>query len=117
MFQTRLITQVRRITDTAAVIDVRGEVNLYAENVLLDAYLEASRDGTKAVVLNFAGLEYMNSAGIGLLVTMLIRATRSGQRLLAVHLGEHYREIFTLTRLDEAISIFPTEAEALEHIL
>ena len=59
-----------------------------------------------AVVLDFSGLEYMNSGGIGLLVTLLVRANRQKQKLLATGLNEHYRQIFELTRLDEAIVIF-----------
>ena len=47
----------------------------------------------------------MNSGGIGLLVTLLVRAQRGGVRLLASGLSEHYREILSLTRLDEAIEI------------
>ena len=52
----------------------------------------------------------MNSGGIGLLVTLLVRANRHSQRLLAFGLTEHYRQIFELTRLDEAIGIHDTEA-------
>jgi len=68
--------------------------------------------GVQAVILNFGGLEYMNSSGIGLLVTLLIRAQRQKQKLLACGLSEHYRQIFQLTRLDEAIGIFGSESEA-----
>ena len=63
-------------------------------------------------ILNFGNLEYMNSSGIGLLVTLLIRAQRGKQKLLACGLSEHYRQIFQLTRLDEAIGIFASESEA-----
>ena len=58
------------------------------------------------MILNFSGLEYMNSGGIGLLVTLLVRANRQKQRLLAYGLTDHYRQIFELTRLDEAIGIY-----------
>ncbi|MGD8465671.1 MAG: STAS domain-containing protein, partial [Anaerolineae bacterium] len=65
------------------------------------------------LILNFEGLEYMSSSGIGLLVTLLIRAQRRQQRLLAYGLSEHYRHILELTRLNEAIAVYPTEDEAL----
>ena len=65
------------------------------------------------MILNFTGLEYMNSGGIGLLVTLLVRANRQSQRLLAYGLNDHYRQIFELTRLDEAIGIHADEADAL----
>jgi anti-anti-sigma regulatory factor len=48
-----------------------------------------------------------------LLVTLLIRANRQKQRLLTFGLSEHYQKIFELTRLNEAIGIYKTEAEAL----
>ena len=51
----------------------------------------------------------MNSGGIGLLVTLLVRTQRAGQKLLAVGLSEHYRQILALTRLDEAIAIHDDE--------
>jgi anti-sigma B factor antagonist len=80
----------------------------------MDAYQKASTDTTKSVVLNFSGLEYMNSGGIGLLVTMLVRANRQKQQLLAFGLTDHYKQIFELTRLDEAITIYDSEEQALE---
>jgi anti-sigma B factor antagonist len=55
----------------------------------------------------------MNSSGIGLLVTMLVRANRQHQQLMAFGLSDHYRQILNLTRLDEAILIHPDEASAL----
>ena len=79
----------------------------------MDAYGRASDDATRSIVLDFSGLDYMNSGGIGLLVTLLVRVQRQGQRLLAFGLSEHYRQIFELTRLDDAIGIHGSEAAAL----
>jgi anti-sigma B factor antagonist len=79
----------------------------------MDAYGRASGEHTRWVILNFSDLEYMNSSGIGLLVTLLVRANRQKQRLLAYGLTEHYRQIFQLTRLDEAIAIHGNEPEAI----
>jgi anti-sigma B factor antagonist len=67
----------------------------------------------KAIVLNFTELDYMNSGGIGLLVTLLVRAQRQRQAVLAYGLSDHYRQIFELTRLDEAVSIHDSEKDAL----
>lgn len=100
----------------ASIIDIQGEVTAFAEQVLNEAYAEASANGVRAVLLNFGGLEYMNSSGIGLLVTILIRANRQGQKLLAYGLNEHYQHIFELTRLNEAIGVYGSEADALAKI-
>ena len=95
------------------MIAIRGEVTGFAEEILMDAYSEATDDDSQVIILDFSGLEYMNSTGIGLLVTLLIRTQRQEQRLLACGLSEHYRQIFDLTRLNEAIGIYDSPAEAL----
>ncbi|MEX1286389.1 MAG: STAS domain-containing protein [Acidimicrobiia bacterium] len=93
------------------VIALSGDLTGAAEVTLTRAFDEASEAGT--VVLDFTSLDYMNSTGIGLLVTTLVRAQRSHVRLLACGLSDHYREIFSLTRLDEAIPVFGDAGEAL----
>jgi anti-sigma B factor antagonist len=104
--------EVRMPSDSVGVVDITGDITAGSEDVLMDAYAKAG-DGTKAVILNFSGLEYMNSGGIGLLVTLLVRANRARQKLLAFGLTDHYKEIFELTRLDEAVHIHDNEADAL----
>jgi anti-sigma B factor antagonist len=113
MSKANTMITVRKATDSASILDIQGEVTAFSENALMDAYTQASTDGVRSVILNFDGLEYMNSSGIGLLVTLLIRARRQGQRLLAFGLSEHYLHIFELTRLDDAIPIFEGESQAL----
>lgn len=108
-----LVLDVRRASDVASIVDIKGEITSAVEEPLMDAYTKASDASTKTIVLNFSGLDYMNSGGIGLLVTLLVRANRQKQRLLACGLTDHYRQIFELTRLDEAIGIHDTEADAL----
>ena len=97
---------------SATILRIRGEITGASEGPLMEAYGQAA-PGVRAVVLDFAGLDYMNSGGIGLLVTLLVRAQRAGQRLHAIGLSEHYREILSLTRLDEAIDIHDDESAAL----
>jgi anti-sigma B factor antagonist len=105
---------VRRFGQTTAVVDIKGEVTAACEPVLMSAYEAAGGSATSRLVLNFAGLEYMNSGGIGMLVTLLVRANRQRQQLAAYGLSDHYREIFELTRLDEAITIYDNEESALD---
>lgn len=103
---------VETVGSGVAAIAIHGDVTAASENALMDAYSDATRTGAKSIVLDFSGLDYMNSGGIGLLVTLLVRVQRQGQRLLATGLSEHYREIFSLTRLDEAIELHESKAEA-----
>lgn len=113
MDELSLVTHVRKISDAATVVDIKGDITARCEAALMDAYTEATGSQTRAIVLNFSNLDYMNSGGIGLLVTLLVRANRQKQRLLAYGLSDHYREIFQLTRLDEAIGIHDSEYAAL----
>lgn len=115
MTEAKVMMTVRKIGERISAIDIAGEVTGAAETPLIEAYTEAGTDAN-TVVLNFRGLEYMNSSGIGLLVMLLIRAQRQGQKLLAVGLSEHYQEIFQLTRLNEAIALFEDERAALASI-
>ncbi len=110
---SNLSTDVRQVANTVAVIDLRGDVTGASENELMDAYTRAAASNPQIIILNFSELAYMNSSGIGLLVTLLIRVQRLQQRLLAYGLNEHYRQIFALTRLDEAIGVYGSEEEAL----
>ena len=105
--------EIRRANPQTAIIAVRGELTGATEVPLMDAYGRATDAVTRVVILDFTELEYMNSTGIGLLVTLLVRAQRQRQRLMAFGLSDHYREILSLTRLDEAIGVVDTEAEAI----
>lgn len=108
-----LTMTVREVDDGVAVIDIDGEITAFSEGQISEAHEAAAAKNPKAVILNFSELEYMNSGGIGLLVTTLIRAQRSGHKLYAYGLTEHYRQIFSLTRLDEAIGIYDDEQAAI----
>ncbi len=116
MQSIKINVNVRKLSAKASVIDIEGDVNNAAEQALTNAYAEASSGGARTLILNFTKLDYMNSSGIGLLVMLLVRANRAGQKLLAFGLSDHYQHIFELTRLNEAIRIFPSEAEAVANV-
>jgi anti-sigma B factor antagonist len=97
----------------AAVLRIEGDITSASEGDLMAAYGLAVANGATAVILDFTKLAYMNSGGIGILVTLLVRARRGGGRLVATGLSDHYRQIFELTRLDEAIEIKDNEAAAV----
>lgn len=113
MPKANLIMNVRQADNRTSIIEIHGQITAQAEDPLMDAYTQATNGSTQAIILDFNELDYMNSSGIGLLVTLLIRANRQNQKLLAVGLNEHYKQIFELTRLDEAISIYDDETAAL----
>jgi anti-anti-sigma factor len=115
MSAKRLEVKVRH-KPGVAIVDLRGEINAFAEDVLNAAYTEAKDPGPEAILLNFSDVDYINSTGIALLVGLLARARESGHQLLACALSEHYREIFDITRLAEFMSVFPDEASAVTSV-
>ena len=113
MPEAQVKMNVRKASDKTRIIDAEGELTAFAEDVLMDAYNRASDGHVRAIILNFEDLVYMNSSGIGLLVTLLIRINREKQQLLTYGLSDHYRSIFQITRLDDAIAIHDSEEEAV----
>lgn len=58
---------------------------------------------SKRVVLDFSGVNYLDSSGLGMIVGLLISAKKSGCELKLVNLTPRVKEIFTMTRLFEAL--------------
>ncbi len=65
------------------------------------------------MILNFSQVDYINSTGIAVIVTLLARARAEGRQLRAFGLSPHYEEIFQITRLADFMSIHHNEPEAL----
>ena len=95
------------------VLDLRGEINGFAQEALDAAYSEAESNDPEAILLDFEGVDYINSTGIALIVGLLAKARASHKRLLACNLSEHYVEIFEITRLSDFMSVFPDEESAV----
>ena len=113
-----LETQVRTNPEApgVAIIDLRGEINSFAEAALNSAYAEAVKAEPGSVVLNFRGVDYINSTGIALIVSLLAQARKSHRKLLTVGLSEHYVEIFKITRLSDFMGIYADEQAAMQSL-
>jgi anti-anti-sigma factor len=93
-----------------AVIELTGDVDRDAEAALDAAYEQVGQAGS--VVLDFSGVDYINSTGIAVIVGLLARARTNGQTLSARGLSEHYRQIFEITRLADFMTILDGGKEA-----
>ena len=71
------------------------------------AILEAIGAGAPRVAIDLGGVEYISSAGVGMLVSMLKRCHQNGLELALAGLNQEVRELFALTRLDEVFPIAP----------
>lgn len=97
-------TRVERAGETA-VLYMSGEINVQAEAALETAFDQAEALAPAKIVLNFDGVSYINSTGIALIVGLLARARAGHLPLAAVGLSDHYREIFTITRLSDFMEL------------
>ena len=113
MSEKELAAAVRQVSPFADVIDIHGDIRSFSEKALADAYAKAVQDKVRTIIFNFSGLSYMNSSGIGMLVMLLIRAQRERKNIVGFGLSDHYRNIFEITRLDQVIPIYSSEAIAL----
>ena len=97
-------------TAEGLTIELVGDIDSSAREVLEQVYADASARGTAALLLDFSGLEYMNSTGIALIVGLLGRARADHISLGACGLSDHYREIFEITRLSDFMTIYESDA-------
>ena len=96
------------------VLDLRGEINRFAEKALYAVYAEAEAKNPETILLNFEGVDYIDSTGIFLITRLLVaKARASKRRLLAYGLSEHYVRIFDITRLSDFVGVYPDEESAM----
>lgn len=110
---TKMLRASVRHQPSVSVVDLHGEINAMAEDVLNNAFAEAEARDLDVILLNFSDVNYINSTGIALIVSLLARARKQHRRLLACGLNDHYVEIFQVTRLADFLNIFPDEVSAL----
>jgi anti-sigma B factor antagonist len=110
---TKPLEAIVRHQPGVAIVDLNGQIDAYADDVMQAAYAEATKQRPGTILLNLSQVEYINSTGIALIVSLLAQSRKSGLRMLACGLSEHYLEIFRITRLTDFIGVFPDEASAL----
>jgi anti-sigma B factor antagonist len=92
--------QVTRTDAGEAVVAVRGAVDLVSKDELLDVALrEFERAGIHLVVLDMSGVEFIDSSGLGALVTLDNEATGRGARFLVRDPSARVERILALTGL------------------
>jgi anti-anti-sigma factor len=105
-----LVASVRH-SDGVAIIDLAGQLDGTAERTLNAAWEGVGDE--PVVALNFSKTSYINSTGIALIVGLLGRARVEERRVRAYGLMDHYKEIFSITRLSDFIEVHDDEAGAV----
>ena len=101
-----------RIERPMASIDLSGVIDGGAESALDTAYDVCDQAAAGRIGLDFTRVDYINSTGIALLVSLLAKARRDGRPVSAWGLSDHYREIFEITRLADFLEVVADEQAA-----
>jgi anti-sigma B factor antagonist len=94
------------------LVRMTGIVNRLAKEGLDAAYEEATSQPGR-VLLDFGGVDYINSTGIAVIVGVLAKARAEGRSVVAFGLTNHYREVFQITRLADFMTIYDDEIAAV----
>lgn len=99
-------------SDSGPLVVMSGTVNRAAKEALEAAYDEATRMEGR-VLLDFRGVDYINSTGIAVIVGILAMARAEDRVVAAFGLTDHYREVFNITRLADFMTIYDDETAAV----
>lgn len=106
----------RRTHGTWAVVDVGGELDLYTAPSFRESVLEAAGDtDPPKVIVDFRGLGFIDSSGLGAIVACLKHLReRGGDLALAAPEGSGLRRLLDLTGLDRVLTLYTSTDEIPE---
>jgi anti-anti-sigma factor len=97
-----------------SVLALQGKLVLGASsNEFRSTIADLLKAGNQQIVLNFRGVPYADSAGIGALAFNFSNIKAAGGRLVVAEAQEAVREVMDVTRLSQLIPMFATEQEAV----
>lgn len=92
---------------------VRGEVDMNCSPELRIKLTASFAQHHKVVIVNLAGVDYMDSSGIATLVEGLQWSHKSHNRFVLVSLSPRVKDVFEMTGLLTVFEIYDSSAEAL----
>ncbi len=99
-------------SDGKNIVRISGDIDAYHSPKLKEKMEELIKSDSKILILEFSEVPYIDSAGLGTLVSVL-RETRNYQKeLKIVGLRKNIKRIFEMTRLDNIFEIYDTIEEA-----
>ena len=104
----------RQVGDVS-VLDVTGRITLGEEGSgkLRKALQDLLKDGKKKILLNLGDVSYIDSSGIGELVSGFTTVTNSGGSLKLLHLNKRVKDLLQITKLYTVFDVHEDEAGAI----
>ena len=96
-----------------AVVQVEGQLVVGNRQELKDLVQAALDSGERRLLIDFSQTGYIDSSGLGALVSISKRIREAGGDLRLSGLNEDLRSLFELTKLDTLFSIAETPQQAL----
>ena len=104
----------KRQAGDVAIIDLDGEVRIGdSATALRGAIREIVAAGNQKILLNLAGVRYIDSSGIGELIANYTTVGRTGGQLKLLNLTEKVQDLLVITKLLTVFDVYDTESEAL----
>jgi anti-sigma B factor antagonist len=107
----------KEVKDGITVIYLSG--NLLGENAngpVLEYLKQQLEAGNKKVLFNLTDLKFINSTGLGMLMTAIARVRNAGGEMYLCHVPEMMTKILKMMKLDSTFPTAPTEQEAVQHL-
>lgn len=103
-----------RIDKSICVVSIEGNIALDGVNEAKE-YLRPLLDDkkNKGLLINFSQVNFIDSSGIGLIVSLFKTLQQREAKFGLSNLSKKNEEIFTITRLNKILDIYPNEADAL----
>lgn len=112
------LTIASREVDGVTVLDLSGRITLGEGSVILrDAVRELLNKGTKAVLLNLGEVDYIDSSGLGELVSAYSSAKNNGGEIKLLNLTRKVEDLMQITKLYTVFDIKDDEASAIGSFL
>ncbi|HKV40739.1 MAG TPA: STAS domain-containing protein [Blastocatellia bacterium] len=103
-----------RVVDGVTVLDLSGKIVLGEGDVQIKGRIkELLGEGQKRILLNLADVSYMDSAGLGSLISSYATVKREGGQLRLEHVTARVQDLLTITKLITVFEAFDDEKEAL----
>ena len=97
------------------ILDMTGDVRIGEGAISLrDSIRNLADQGKKKVLLNLAGVKYMDSSGVGELIANYTTIKRQGGQLKLLNLTDRIQNLLVITKLLTVFDAYENEAEALQ---
>jgi len=112
---TMTMTTTTRDVDGVAIVDIKGRIVLGEESgALRELVADLVGKGQRKILLNFVDVNYIDSSGLGNLVSSLVRVRVHDGELKLLKLTKRVHDVMQVTKLDTVFDIMDDEAVAVK---